>query len=258
MSEGGSLRRWMREPLVHFVLLGAALFGLHAVISRGSGSADDSIVITTDQIKGLAGTFESVWQRPPSPQELDGLIQERVREEVASREAISLGLDRDDTVIRHRLRQKLEFISEDSTAQPEPADAELVAFMLEHPGDYQIQPRFSFRQEVLQPAGPSALALPTRYSDSGASDLAGSFGEPFVKHLVTMPVGQWTQPVTSSFGTHKVLLEERTEGRMPDLSEVRAAVVRDWEAARRAAATDRLYQDLLRRYHVTIEKPPAP
>ena len=256
------MKRWLREPLVHFLLLGAALFAVHAVLSRSAGPEDDEIVVTAAQVQVLTDAFAGTWQRPPTPEELDGLIQEYVREEAACREALALGLDRDDTVIRHRLRQKLEFISEDTTSEAEPTpqeptDDELRAFLAQHAADYRIDPRYTFSQEP-QDGGSDGPALPSRYSDAGEADIARSFGEEFARQLARAPLGQWTGPVTSRFGQHRVRVESRTGSRAPDLEEVRGAVRRDFETARRAQATDRLYENLLRRYKVTIERGPAP
>ena len=120
--EFSSMKNLMREPLLHFLLLGALIFVAFKFISRRDTSEPGKILITQGRIESLATTFNRTWRRPPSGSELEGLIRDYVREEVFAREAVALGLDKDDTIIRRRLRQKLEFVSEDVTAQAEPTD----------------------------------------------------------------------------------------------------------------------------------------
>ena len=117
---------WRREPLVHFVVLGAILFALAQW--RGGGAGANAIVITPGQVDAMVATFTRTWQRPPTDEELKGLIDDSVREELAVREAVALGLDRDDTVIRRRLRQKVEFIVEGEVDATPVTDAELQAY----------------------------------------------------------------------------------------------------------------------------------
>jgi hypothetical protein len=147
------LERLIREPLLHFLLLGAALFIAYARIS-GSGDrrARDEIVVTLGQVEHLAAGFAKTWQRAPSDVELKGLIDDWVREEIATREAIAMGLDQGDSVIRRRLRQKLEFVSEDIAAESEPTDADLRAYLEAHPDSFRVEPRFTFSQVYLDPA----------------------------------------------------------------------------------------------------------
>ena len=127
------IRRWLREPLVHFLALGALLFALSHW--RG-GAGSNRIVITPGQIDSLVAIFARTWQRPPTEEELKGLVDDYVRDELATREGLAIGLDRDDTVIRRRLRQKLEFLVEDSPDAAPVTDAELQAWLEQHPDQY--------------------------------------------------------------------------------------------------------------------------
>jgi hypothetical protein len=147
------VKRILKEPLLHFLLLGAALFITYGLMSGpGSNDAPGKIVVTVGQVEHLAAGFARTWQRPPTDTELKGLIDDWVREEIATREALALGLDRDDTVIRRRLRQKLEFVSDDIAAQTEPTDADLNAYLQAHPESFRVEPRFTFSQVYLDPA----------------------------------------------------------------------------------------------------------
>ena len=126
--------RILREPLLHFLLLGAVIFAVFNFVSRHKSDKPGEIVVTQGTIENIATGFTRTWQRPPTKEELQGLIRDYIREEAAYREAVSMGLDRDDTIVRRWLRQKLEFVSDDLASNAEPSDADLDAFLKAHPG----------------------------------------------------------------------------------------------------------------------------
>jgi hypothetical protein len=278
-----SLKAILKEPLLHFLLLGAGIFVVYTLISRNESTGEPGkIVVTQGQVEHLAASFAKAWQRPPSDEELAGLVRDWVREEVYVREALALGLDQDDEIIRRRLRQKLEFISEDVSAHGDPTDADLNAYMQAHPESYRVEPRYTFRQVYLDPAkhGTSlardATQLLAQLSHRGAkadvsglgdpfllehqfvavppSEVAKQFGQAFAAKLSTLLPGEWQGPVESSYGVHLVFVDERTGGRQPVLAEVRDAVRREWDNSRRLEANETFYQGLLKRYTVTLER----
>ncbi len=278
------MKRWLKEPLLHFLLLGAGLFLAYRLMpGTVGGGASGEILVTQGQIEHLAAGFAKTWQRPPTPEELAGLVRDRVREEVYCREALAMGLDKDDTVIRRRLRQKMEFVSDDIAAQAEPSDGELRAYLHAHPNTFRVPPWFTFRQVYLDPkkhgdrlaldatqllarlnqagspADPSTLGDPllldSQFSNVSASEVARQFGDKFAARLSGISPGQWQGPIESGYGLHVVLVSERTEGRLPALADVREAVAREWASARRLDANQKFYQELLKRYTVTIEAP---
>ena len=276
------LGRFLREPLLHFLLLGALIFAAFKFISTDMNQPG-KILITQGRIESLEMAFSRTWRRPPSTSELEGLIRDYIREEVFAREAIALGLDKDDTIIRRRLRQKLEFVSEDVAAQAEATDEQLREYLKKHPDAFRGDRRFTFSQVYLDPQrrGPNltrdaaqtlaelrragskvdvsalgdSLMLDNEFKALAASELVKQFGEKFAARLSEMPTGQWQGPIESGFGVHLVLMSERTDGSMPALEHVRAAVRREWTNARRVEANEKFYQTLLRRYTVTIERP---
>jgi hypothetical protein len=277
------MSRWLREPLLHFVLLGALTFAAHALVSRDERRRPDEIVITQAQLAMLATTFAGTWQRPPTADEMNGLIRDYVREEVAAREAIALGLDKDDTVIRRRLRQKLEFISEDMTARAEPTERELEDYLAAHEDVFRAERRFTFTQVYLDsqrrgdrlPSDTDALLarlradpdldaltlgdsllLGSRFDALPASEVAREFGEAFAKKLTTLAVGRWQGPIESGYGMHLVRITRRNEGGVPSLARSRDAVKREWGNAQRTAASEAFYRGLLEHYSVKIERPP--
>ena len=279
------MRRLLREPLLHFLLLGVGVFIAYRLMSRpGDRGEPGEIVVTRGQVEHLATGFARTWQRPPNGAELEALVDDWVREEIATREAMALGLDKDDTVIRRRLRQKLEFVSDDIAAQTEPTDADLSAYLRAHPESFRIEPRFTFSQVFLDPGkhrlsfardaarvlaqlrragakadlsalGDSLLLEPT-FESAPTREIEKQFGEGFAAALGALPPGEWQGPVESGYGMHLVLVRERTEGRLPELASVRDVVRREWENTRRLEGNARFYEELRKRYTVTIEGPP--
>ncbi len=277
------MKRWLHEPLVHFLLLGAALFLVFGLFGKPSGGKPGAIVVTQGQIASMVSGFTSTWQRPPTPEELERLIQDRVKEEVYSREAMALGLDQDDTIIRRRLRQKMEFLSDDVAAQAEPSDAELSAYLQEHPDSFRIEPRFTFRQVYLSPerrgeslAQDTAQVLAQLRQAGGEADIsqlgdpfllerafdavpegevAKLFGDKFAVRLAELTPGSWQGPVESGYGVHLVFVGDRTDGGVPALGDVRDAVYREWANAKRLDANEAFYRSLRKKYSVTIERP---
>lgn len=273
------IRRWLREPLVHFLALGALLFALSQW--RGSGSASNRIVITPGQMDSMVATFTRTWQRPPTEGELKGLVDDYVRDELAAREAAALGLDRDDSVIRRRLRQKLEFLVEDSVDAAPVTDAELQAWLEGHPDQFRVEPEVAFRQVYLSPdrrgdsverearklleklsaAGSDVPAdvgdpsmLPQDVERSPRSSIARQFGDGFADEVVRIEPGHWAGPVRSGYGLHLVRVHAREPGRLPTLDEVRPLVERELLSARRRQQIDKMYEQMLSRYRVVVEQ----
>jgi hypothetical protein len=277
------VKRILREPLLHFLLLGAVVFAAYGLVSKRSGGEPGRIVVTQGQVASMALGFTRTWQRPPTSEELEGLIRDQVREEVYCREAMALGLDKDDTIIRRRLRQKMEFLTDDLVAQAKPTDDELNAYLAAHPDLFRVQRRFTFSHVYLNPdrhgehlardtaallaqlnraggrADVSALGdsflLDHTFAAVPGSEVVKQFGEPFAATLDEVSPGQWHGPVQSGYGVHLVFVSERTQGRIPPLDEVRDAVGREWANARRLEANEKLYDAMLKRYAVTIERP---
>jgi len=279
------LKAFLREPLVHFLLLGAALFALDAWLRQPpAASADPEIVVSAGRINTLAQNFKRTWQRPPTQEELDGLIQDFVREEVLYREALALGLDRDDTIIRRRLRQKLEFVSDEAAALETPTDQDLADYLAANADAFRIEGRATFAQVFLDPGrhpatleadaaqlrdvlnaagtatqpaalGDSLLLLEPRYEDVTRSEVVRLFGTGFAEALFAQPAGQWVGPIASGYGVHLVRLDAVTPDRLPALAEVRPLVEREWANVRRKAAGDAFYDGLRAKYRVTIKMP---
>ena len=267
-------RRLLREPLLHFFVVGAVLFGAYGLLHRGSANAANEIVVSQGQLQNLALQFERVWQRPATAPELQTLVDNFVKEEIFYREGITLGLDRDDPVVRRRVGQKLEFIVE-SAAPPPPSEAELQAWLETHADQYTVEPIYSLRQVYFDPSRHGdldavmaaskraldagrilpgdATMLPDQLEDVATTEMQRVFGAEFADALATLPVGGWHGPVRSAFGQHLVVLTKRSAGRTATLAEARADVERDLTTARLKDANAAFYDRLRAKYAVRVE-----
>ncbi len=279
------IRRLLREPLLHFLAIGAALFLLYDAVNGGRSDAPRQIVISAARIEALAGNFTSVWMRPPTAAELKGLVDDYVAEEVYYREAVAMGLDQDDTVIRRRLRQKMEFISEDVANSVEPDAAELQEFLAQNAGKFARPAVLSFQQVYLSverrgdsvradaerllaelQAGRSAATaaeigdstlLPATMEAASPQAIANAFGQEFAQQVDEAPVGQWSGPIESGFGLHLVRVDERVVTDAPTLGEIRPIVLREWQAAQRHTQNQSFLTELRGKYEVRVEGPAA-
>ena len=274
---------WLREPLLHFLLIGAALFLLFQLLSNGRTDAPREIVVGEARVEALAENFAKTWMRPPTAQELKGLADDYVAEEVYYREAIAMGLDRDDTVIRRRLRQKMEFISEDVASAVEPTDAQLQQYLEQHADKFVRASRLTFQQVFFSgekrgqdasrdaerlltelqagrgPANPldagDPTLLPAAMESASSQEIANTFGSEFAAQVEEAPVGQWAGPFESGYGMHIVRVDQRDPGVMPTLADIRPLVEREWASEQRTRTNRELLDKLLAKYEVRIEGP---
>ena len=271
----------LKEPLLYFLLLGGAFFVLYQQVADDASASlnREEIMVTEGHIQTMVLGFEKVWQRSPTAKELDGLIKNYVREEVLYREALAMGLDRDDSIIKRRLRQKIEFLSEDLVALEEPDNETLQKYLDDNAETYRLPSRFSFRQIYLDTskrgeniqADATTLLTQLRAQDADTDSLGDSLmikshfeneadreiertlGSQFLQSLRETEVGSWQGPIVSGYGLHIIFISERSEGKIPELSAVRVAVFRDWSAEKRKQVNAELYNTLRQRYKVTIQ-----
>jgi len=266
---------------MHFLALGALVFFLfHLTTDRGE-TQDGKIVVTRGKVEQLVTGFSRTWQRLPTQEELDGLVEDSIREEVLYREALAMRLDTDDTIVRRRMRQKLEFLTEDTAAAAPSTDADLQGWLDKHPDKFRVEPTLAFSQVYLNAthagdnasaaaskvlaqldsAGESVAAaelgdttmLPHQFPLSRVDEIASVFGDEFARRVAQLEGGRWIGPIQSGYGWHIVYVSERTEGRPKPLSEVRDAVQRDWLAARRKEIIDATYSKMREKYAVIVE-----
>jgi hypothetical protein len=277
------LRKLIHEPLFHFLVLGAVIFLLAGRMRSGSVGSGDKIVVTQGQIGSIVVGFSRTWMRPPTREELQGLVGDYVREEVLYREAKAMGLDQDDVIVRRRMRQKFEFLAEDLAARTgPPTDLELEAYLRQHADKYSQEPSFTFEHIFFsrEKRGTSvdadalamlsrlkgaidieklgdALLLPSRFEKTSAGETARLFGEKFARELTKTQLGTWAGPLESCYGLHLVRVNARIPEVTPTLATVRESVLRDLLSVRSKQALDTQYEKLRAHYTVVVEPPEA-
>jgi len=279
------LKRWLQEPLLHFLLAGLALFVIYGALRDPSRTDNlERIEVTADDVRRLEVAWAARWQRPPTQAELQGLIEEELRQEIFYREALALGLDKGDTIVKRRLAQKMEFLSEDVAAIREPKAAELKTWFEEHKQQFADPPRANFRHVFFSfdrrgvrteeearralsrlasgrpasAAGPRAgdpFMFQDHYGDSTPEQVANVFGTAFAAALFRLRPGSWQGPIESGYGWHLVRVDSLTPGRIPSLEEVEPAVKSEWQAEQRAEARRKSYEALRDRYEIVVQRP---
>ncbi len=275
------LKNWLREPLLHFLLIGVALFLLYGIQNDGLVDDGNRIVISQSDINRLSALWEKKWQRLPTRDELDGMIKTQIREEVLYREALAMGLDQNDSIVRRRLAQKVEFIFSDLASLIQPSDVELSDYLASNSKRFENPARISFRQiylnrdrrgdrtasdakhllaALMQPGStvdPLAAGDPFMFGQQHENltdqAVARLFGKHFSGKLFKLPAGGWQGPVLSGYGLHLVQINGRTTASLPQLSDVRNKVLNEWMAEQRRAMNEDFYQGLLSRYEIVVE-----
>lgn len=271
------LLRLLREPLFHFIAIGGLIFAVFAAIDDSGEPPADIIVIVPERIDQLAASFSAVWKRAPTADELDFLIDEEVRAEVYYREALALGLDRNDAVVRRRMRQKMEFLLDTGAFLQEPAAGELEAYFAANEPTYRSGLRLALEQIYLgeaptaeaislslgalrsdPPADPATLGerslLPARLGLSPSSAVDGVFGQGFFELVAELPPGEWSGPVVSAYGVHLVRVLDTRPARTPPLEEIRGAVLRNWREAKAREIREADYAERRKRFVVEIRR----
>lgn len=271
------LRRAGKEPFVHFLLLGVLVFAFNAWRDHRVDISDRHIVVTQADVQRLVSLYIQTWNHPPSPADVDALIRDHVKEEVYYREALRLGLDRNDEVVRRRMRAKMEFLAVSSVDEERPDDQTLAAFMRAHPEKYGGEPRYSFvdvfegtgaageaaalrdlsrtRLGEAPAGGAQRLELPAAMTKATRQDIADAFGAAFSDAVRKARIGAWLGPVKSSFGLHLLKVTAMIPPSPPALAQVRRDVENDWRAETLAKREAAGFQALLDGYDVKIEKP---
>src|SRR3569623_2083479 len=268
--------RFLREPLLHFLALGALIFAANAILHPAKGDDSHRIAIGKADIEPVRTLYTQQWGVPPADSDMPKLVEDYVRSEVLAREGTALGLVADDPVVRNRLVQKMEFLLQDTSAIAQPSEAEMAAWLAAHADRYQVPERLVFHQIYFSPslrgdraegdaramlaslgAGKADRAgdpfmLAADPEPQSVTDIAKDFGTGFVASLFTLPVGSWLGPIRSALGVHLVQIDQRLAGRLPALSEIRDRVHDDMMAERFQAASDADYDRIPAKYKITV------
>jgi peptidyl-prolyl cis-trans isomerase C len=281
-----TLLRIAKEPLLHFILVGTAIYMLFALYGqRGSEDAiveQNTIVVTKGEINWLAEMWQKRWNRSPTDEEMAGLVRDHVKETVLYREAMAMGLDKDDTIIRRRLKQKLEFLAQDLIQPKLPSDDALQDYFKKHIDRYRAPDLLTFTHAFLDPdkrgdhtltdaeklkseliassTTPDAsgdlgdrFMLQSYYPERSEAEVSKLFGSEFARSIMVLEPEQWHGPVLSGYGTHLVYVHGRQELPPPDYDQVAERVREDWQNEERAKLNDEYIESLLSRYKVIIE-----
>lgn len=281
------LRRWSREPLLHFLLVGLALFVGYGVLHPKSEdtSASNRIVLTPDDLVQISVAWRAQGRPPPTAEQMQNLIELKVREEVLFREATALGLDKDDTIVKRRLAQKMEFLAEGASIDNDPSIDTLRAWFKDNQQRFALSPRVSFRhiyfssdrhgertreaavkalEQIAGQAGDAkdvaSLGNPFMYQDyygdRSFDDVAKLFGPGFARALVSIKSGSWQGPVETGYGWHLIFVDSSAPGRVPAFEEIESDIKASWIADQRAQAKAKAYETMRARYQVVLPERP--
>ena len=273
-----AIRKLWREPLVHFLLAGTLLFGAGTLFSPASGAASQNrIHVSAAEVQRLRDVWSRQYGRTPDTNQLNSLIDEYVREEVLYREAIASGLDKDDTIIRRRVVEKMEFLSQEIASAP-PSEAEIQEYFQANRENFRVPAQAAFAHIYFSPAKRSAaendardvltrlrrhlgessqfgdsFMLQSEYPAQTQSEVKALFGDEFAKTLFQLTPGQWEGPISSSYGIHLVRISQLIPSRVPELAEVRNQVLTDFKNERLQRASEAYYAQLRKKYRVDVD-----
>ena len=281
------MSHWLREPLLHFAAIGLMLFVADGFVNRGPGGVEPSrqIALTLDDLRQLDIYFESQWRRPPTAQEFSRLVEDKVQQEVLYREALAMGLDKEDTIVKRRMAQKLQFVAEDVATAHEPDAAELKAWYEKNRDRFALLGRITFRQRYFsrdsrgdqaradaertlaklagEPVNSPVAAslgdqfmLQEYYADRTSEQLGKDFGPAFAQAVFQSKPGSWQGPIESGFGWHLVFVDSFVPGRSPAFEEVEPDVKTAWLGEQKAEAWRRAYDAMRGKYTVMLPAPP--
>jgi peptidyl-prolyl cis-trans isomerase C len=280
------LTRFFGDSLVQFLLIGLALFLGYSFLHRGQSEFAPShqIALTLDDLRAMDLSFQSQWQRQPTAQEFNGMVESKIQEEILYREGLKMGLDKDDTIVKRRMAQKMQFLAEDVAASHEPSAQELKGWFAKNAEQFALPSRVTFRhlffgfdkrgQHAQQDAAAALMKLAGEpqnlpraaasadafmfedyYADRTAEQLASEFGPTFALGMFSLKPGAWRGPVESGYGWHLVFIDSIIPGRIPQFEEVEPDVHTAWLAAQKAQAWQDAYSRMRARYTVLVPVP---
>jgi peptidyl-prolyl cis-trans isomerase C len=281
------MKRFLREPLIHFLLIGTVLFAVYHYVQpdRKMAPSSKEIRLSLDDLSQLLLVFRAQWRREPTPEEFNRMVDSKVQGEILYREALAMGLDKDDEIVKRRMAQKMQFLAEDVAAAREPTTAELKAWYAKNSDKFARPQRLSFRHLYFSPDrrgerartdAEGALAklaeqpedakfaakladpfmFQDYYRDRAPEYLGKEFGPQFAQAVEKLPPGSWQGPVESGFGWHLVFVDTVIPGRVPAFEEIEPDVKTAWLGEQKALAWQKAYKEMRARYTVLLPVPP--
>lgn len=275
-------QRFWREPLIHFFILGLAVFGLHAALDRKpEATVNDPylVEVSSADIEWMRTIFKKRMGRGPTVQDLRGQVSQLIREQILSREAVAMGIDEGDIVVRRRLAQKMEFLFKDLSAMTEPTEDDLRKYFFENRRKYEVSPQVTFTQVYFSvenrgvegakqaaqalikedgdpyriPALGDASILSPGCTQCSEIEIRNRFGADFAEAVKNLKPGLWNGPVKSAYGFHAIYIHERQETKLAKFRDIIDRIKNDWVSAKREEYTRRVYGEIRSRYRVLVE-----
>lgn len=274
------MKKWFKEPLFHFLVIGAVIFAVFFTVNKEEGVTNKKILVTTSDIERLQDNWSKKWNRLPTGTELKGLVDSYIREEVYYREALALGLDRNDTILRRRLMQKMEFLTNDLAELNAPDETALREYFLAHQDKYELPARISFTHIYLSldkrgakaredaknilsdlralraPERGDGFMLQYDFDQETPFEVERLFGKGFAKQLFTLEANAWHGPVESGYGLHLVRISKKVDPSMPELASVADKVRTDLMFEHRQKMNAEIYERFKERYEIVVEDMP--
>jgi parvulin-like peptidyl-prolyl isomerase len=269
------VKRWLKDPLFHFLLLGGLMFAVYTGLNRTDNQNTEEVRISAAEVEWLKQTWSRQWQRPPNEMELRGLVTDYLKELLLAREAQALGLDENDTVVRRRLAQKMRFLVEDTTRLAEPDESELRQYFSAHRARYQQPATISFSQRffttettahdalsVLKENPAAQLGdpslLPSDVTTADAQTITNLFGQQFTSKVFMLETDRWRGPLASAYGFHLVRVVDMKPAQLPAFEEAREQVLEDWHRLQQERANAQFFEILLKKYKVVVDESVEP
>ncbi len=275
------IKKYLYEPLLHFLLIGAFIFAFYYWNDKASSVDNNTIVLTQAEILQLSSRWQKKHLRPPSEKEKQEFIDRAIYTKVMYTEALKMGLDKNDLIIRRRLTQKMEFVSSDMAQLVEPTDEELLTYLKQHAKEFMGSEKISFLQiyidsnkyggrkkdldkilELLQHSDTNskleefadAFMFPIKNSNLSKEDVARDFGRVFTNTLFTLEENLWHKAIKSGYGLHFIFVQKKQKGKLPDLEKVRTILYNDWMTQQREKTNKLFYENLKNSYNIKIEE----
>jgi hypothetical protein len=265
------MKSWLKEPLLHFSVAGVLLFAAYDWINRGeTENSPYALHLTVAEVDWLRETWTSQWQRAPTDDELRGLVSDYLKESLLAREAMAMGLDENDIIVRRRLAQKMAFLVEGTALLAEPSEQQLRDLYDTHQALFQSPGRVTFSQlffsdeQIAQRAleelvkNPDAdvgdpSLLPRTFLAEHRQAVAGLLGEEMAEEIFSMATGSWQGPLASGYGFHLVRIEERVDSATLPFDQAEPRVAEEWHRRTQSRVAQEFYASLLEKYRLSVE-----
>jgi len=287
MPATNPVKRFFGEPLVQFLLIGGCIYGAFALFGAPEENAGENRVhVDAARLESMISQWESRWKRPPTRQEIEGLIESYVKEEILYRQAVTMGLNEDDPITRRRMAQKLEFLTSDLASAAQPAEGELEQYFADNEATYRAPDQVTFSQVYFNPddrknttiedakaeleklraaekPDPATLEAGDRsmvkshFASADQTDITRQMGGGFAESVMELEPGQWHGPVLSGYGVHLVYVFEAEKGAVPELTAVNDKVLQDWHDEKREQFNAEFVESLKSRFEILIDELPA-